>query len=564
MFLTFDKLELPPSPFSDVVLQNRVTQLERELREKKHEMQQKMWEVREEREMVTRLQSEMKKERETVMRLQGEVNEERETVRKLQGEMNEERQTVMRLQVEGQEKRERVLRLQGEVRRERETVMKLQEEGKEARETVVRLQGEVREEREAVVRLQGEVREEREAVVRLQGEVREEKETVVRVQEELREEREAVMRLQEEVREERETVVRLMEEVREERETVMRLQGETRMKGETVTRLEGSVTLLQNSLSRQRECHVTELRQLGEESEQYQRQLREEQIQRQQLSARIDTAMGHLRGEAVIPQALQLWELPRDDVHISPTILGTGGWGYVARGTFRGQVVAVKCLHRAILSPQNEGRVRREISIMAQVRHPNLLLLIGAVLTTEGVGPLIVTESLDRSLRSAYENGVLEERSKVPVLRDVSSALTYLHSHRTPIIHRDVSSANVLLQAVRGECDWLAKLSDFGSANLSHLATTPQEGAAVYSAPEVSTEDRSRQTAKIDVYSFGVLVCEVCLCRFPPNRHEFPSMLDDVCRTSPDLSQLSRDCTSHTSQDRPSMREILERLTQFL
>ncbi len=385
-------------------------------------------------------------------------------------------------------------------------------------ETVARLQGEVREERETVTRLQGEVREERETVTRLQGEVREERETVTRV-------------------------------VREERETVNRLQA--------------NVRILEDSLSGQRERHVTELRRLRVESEQYQHQLREEQIQRQQLSARIDTAVGHLRGEAVVPQALELWELPREDVHISQTILGTGGWGYVARGTFRGQVVAVKCLHRAILSPQNEGRVRREISIMAQVRHPNLLLLIGAVLTTEGTGPLIVTELLDRSLRSAYENGVLEERSKVPLLRDVSSALTYLHSHRTPIIHRDVSSANVLLQAVRGECDWLAKLSDFGSANLGHLATTPQEGAAVYSAPEVSNEDRSRQTAKIDVYSFGVLVCEVCLCRFPPDRREFPSMLGDVRRTFPDLFQLSRDCTSHTPQDRPAMREVLERLTHF-
>ena len=308
---------------------------------------------------------------------------------------------------------------------------------------------------------------------------------------------------------------------------------------------------------------MTELRQLREESEQYQRQLREGQIQRQQLSARIDTAMGNLRGEAVVPQAFDLWELPREDVHISQTILGTGGWGYVARGTFRGQAVAVKCLHRAILSPQNEGRVRREISIMTQVRHPNLLLLIGAVLTTEGAGPLIVTEKLDRSLRSAYEDNVLKESSKVPVLRDVSSALTYLHSHRTPIIHRDVSSANVLLEAIRKECQWKAKLSDFGSANLSHLATTPQEGAAVYSAPEVSTEERIRQTAKIDVYSFGVLMCEVCLCRFPPDRREFPSMLGDVRRTSPDMFQLSRDCTSHTPQDRPAMREVLERLTQF-
>ena len=291
--------------------------------------------------------------------------------------------------------------------------------------------------------------------------------------------------------------------------------------------------------------------------------MRVEQTQHQLLQTRIATAIADLRGEAVPPQALELWELPREEVHVSRDLLGTGGWGYVARGTFRGQSVAVKCLHRAILSPQNQDRLRREISIMAQVRHPNLLLLIGAVLTAEGEGPLIVTELLETSLRSAYERGALEERSKVPVLRDVASALTYLHSHRTPILHRDVSSANVLLEFIGRERQWKAKVSDFGSANLCQLASTPFEGAAVYAAPEVSREERSRQTAKIDVYSFGVLVCEVCLCRFPPERGQLPSMLGEVRHAAPNLFPLSRDCTSHAHQDRPTMRDVLQRINQL-
>ena len=362
--------------------------------------------------------------------------------------------------------------------------------------------------------------------------------------------------LQGEVREKEDRVAILQGEVREKEGRVAILQGEVREK-------EAGLSGLHDQLTGQNERHVTELRQVRQEAEQNLQQFREEQVQRQQLMARMEAGMTLMRGEAVSPQALEQWELPREEVHISQTILGTGGWGYVARGTFRGQTVAVKCLHRGILSPQNEGRVRREISIMSQVRHPNLLLLIGAVLTVEGAGPLIVTELLDRSLRSAYEGGMLEERSKLPVLRDVASALTYLHSHHhTPIIHRDVSSANVLLEFTRPH-QWKAKLSDFGSANLSHLATTPAEGAAVYSAPEVSTDNRSRQTVKIDVYSFGVLMCEVCLCRFPPERRHFPSMLSDVRRTSPNMFPLARDCTSHAHQDRPGMREVLQRIDQL-
>ena len=385
----------------------------------------------------------------------------------------------------------------------------------------------------------------------LQGEVREKEGRVAILQGEVREKEGRVAILQVEVREKEDRVAILQGEVREKEGRVAILQGEVREK-------EAALSGLRDQLTGQNEHHMTELRQVRQEAEQ---NVQEEQVQHQQLIARV---MAAVRGEAVSPQALEPWELPREEVHISQTILGTGGWGYVARGTFRGQTVAVKCLHRGILSPQNEGRVRREISIMSQVRHPNLLLLIGAVLTVEGAGPLIVTELLDRSLRSAYEGGMLEERSKVPVLRDVASALTYLHfHHHTPIIHRDVSSANVLLEYTRPEIQWKAKLSDFGSANLSHLATTPAEGAAVYSAPEVSTDNRSRQTVKIDVYSFGVLMCEVCLCRFPPERRHFPSMLSDVRHTAPNMFSLARDCTSHAHQDRPGMREVLQRIDQL-
>ena len=208
---------------------------------------------------------------------------------------------------------------------------------------------------------------------------------------------------------------------------------------------------------------------------QLQQQLREAADERQQFQARVETAVAFIRGDPLTSQvgfgAIELWEVPRDDVHVSNKILGTGGWGYVAEGTFHGQKVAVKCLHRGILSQFTTNHVRREISIMAQVRHPNLVLLIGAVLNAD-TGPLIITELLDRTLRSAYEEHLLEEHCKLPILRDVATALNYLHTHCRPIIHRDVSSSNVLLLALR-DGNWLAKLSDFGSANLIRTATTP-------------------------------------------------------------------------------------------
>ena len=157
-------------------------------------------------------------------------------------------------------------------------------------------------------------------------------------------------------------------------------------------------------------------------------------------------------------------------------------------------------------------RIRREIRNMAQIRHPNLVLFIAAVLS-EQTGPMIVTELLDTSLRTAYEDKHIGT-NKRKIFEDVSLALVYLHCQREPIIHRDVSSANVLLISQPNDT-WLAKLSDFGSANLARYATTPGEGAIVYTTPEAyplpptSLTPPPPQTTKIDVYSFGVLVCEV-------------------------------------------------------
>ena len=227
---------------------------------------------------------------------------------------------------------------------------------------------------------------------------------------------------------------------------------------------------------------------------------------RQQLSA-ANATIAQLKQQLTLllssqaaqqPHHTEFWEVPRGDVTLNmQRILGTGGWGFVVEGTFRGQTVAVKCLHDLIRGPMSTAVIRREIGIMAQLRHPNLVLLIATVIDEED--PLIITELLDLPLRRAYETNQLDprERSKLSIFRDVASALNYLHlHHHGPIIHRDVSSANVLLESrPKGQCK--AKLSDFGSAKLAREATTVGPGAALYSAPEVCKDTGIRQSPKV-------------------------------------------------------------------
>ncbi len=254
------------------------------------------------------------------------------------------------------------------------------------------------------------------------------------------------------------------------------------------------------------------------------------------------------------------WIVPREEVCLETTLLGSGAWGFVRKGVFCGQQVAVKCLHEALLSQYTIDQIQREINLMAQVRHPNLVLFIAAVVDKVGA-PMIVTELLDISLRNAlFKNLVTSGR--IYILRDVAAALNYLHCHRHPIVHRDVSSANILLQLL-GEGRCRAKLSDFGSANLVSHATTPVPGALVYTAPEALTEVRKAQSPSIDVYSFGVLMGEVVTGNFP-NTAEFQSMLQQVQASSPKVHGLILQCANKSPFARPKMSDVLHALTEML
>ncbi|XP_064384539.1 probable serine/threonine-protein kinase DDB_G0271682 [Halichondria panicea] len=272
--------------------------------------------------------------------------------------------------------------------------------------------------------------------------------------------------------------------------------------------------------------------------------------------------IGVVRSDA---QQLQreFWEVSPEEVSIrEDEILVRGAWGYVAKGTFRGTTVAVKQVYPEILRQTTVDRIRREIRTMAKIRHPNFVLFVAAVLNEE-TGPMIVTELLDTSLCSAYQDNRVGP-NKRRIFGDISSALVYLHRQREPIIHRYVSSANVLLLSLPNN-KWLAKLSDFVSAR---DATTPGEGAILYTAPEAypypptSSQPPPQQTTKIDVYSFGVLACEVVTRTFPTSEL-FLRLLSSMEGVWRELHPLITSCVSHSPQDRPSMDTVLHHIKQL-
>ena len=182
------------------------------------------------------------------------------------------------------------------------------------------------------------------------------------------------------------------------------------------------------------------------------------------------------------------WLLSRDEVRVTEKNLGTGGWGIVKEGTFRGCQVAVKQIHELIISPHNRRLFEREMSIASRCRHPCLLQFIGA--TNDDGAPFFVTELLDTNLRTVLEQRALDSREILTIALDVARALNYLHLNRPlPIIHRDISSVNVLLWK-RDSC-WRAKVSDYGAANFMRQCKTINPGAIIYSAPEALSAEQS-------------------------------------------------------------------------
>ena len=291
------------------------------------------------------------------------------------------------------------------------------------------------------------------------------------------------------------------------------------------------------------------------------------QSEKEGLRQQIATLRQHTQRGTLQPQSKQsyqskFWEVPREEVSLNmQKILGTGAWGVVVEGTFRGQHVAVKCLHDMIREPYFLEIIRKEIDIMAQIRHPNLVMLIAAVIDAEN-DPLVVTELLDMSLRKAYERNLLEGSSKLNIFQDIASALNYLHlHHHGEIIHRDVSSANVLLEA-KPNNQWKAKLSDFGSAKLAMEAKTTGPGALVYAAPEVLREIGIRQTAKVDVYSYGILLCEVTMGQFPLEER-LPSMMQAIRDRWVFMHGLITACIQKHPDNRPTMSHVLTELNKL-
>lgn len=202
--------------------------------------------------------------------------------------------------------------------------------------------------------------------------------------------------------------------------------------------------------------------------------------------------------------------------------LGTGGFGNVTRWQNKDteeQIAIKQC--RQELSERNKERWCLEIQIMKRLDHVNV---VAAREVPEGMQKLVATNDLPLLAMEYCQGGDLRkylnlldnccglrEGSVLILLRDISSALTYLHKKR--IIHRDLKPENIVLQ--QGEKRLIHKIIDLGYAkelDQSSLCTS-FVGTLQYLAPELI--ERQKYTVTVDYWSFGTLVFE-CITGFRP------------------------------------------------
>ena len=215
--------------------------------------------------------------------------------------------------------------------------------------------------------------------------------------------------------------------------------------------------------------------------------------------------------------------------------------------------VAAKVLHDQLIYDYHRRLFRREMDVAARVSHPNLLRFLGARL--EG-GMAILTEFMPTSLRALVNRRprqLLLLEHILSIATDVACALNYLH-HMTPdpMIHRDLSSANVLLQPTP-DGGWLAKVSDYGTANFQSQLQTENPGSPVYTAPE--SRDPALQTPKMDIYSFGVLLVEMCTCQFPAPERRI-ELIDSIDHSG--LVSLIVRCLNEDKDRRPTAAQVID------
>ncbi|KAI3512377.1 hypothetical protein L1887_19692 [Cichorium endivia] len=247
--------------------------------------------------------------------------------------------------------------------------------------------------------------------------------------------------------------------------------------------------------------------------------------------------------------------------------IGQGSCGTVYHALWNGSDVAVKLFMYQEYPHDLIVLFKQEVSLMKKLRHPNILLFMGAVTSPQHL--CIVTEFLPRGslFRILQRNTTrLDWKRRLRMAMDIARGMNYLHHCNPPIIHRDLKSSNLLVDK-----NWTVKVGDFGLSRIKHqtyLKTNSGKGTPQWMAPEILRNEQADE--KSDVYSYGVVLWEITTQKIPwddlnpmqvigavgfmNRRLEIPKDVDPL------WASLIESCCCSQPQSRPTFQEIILKL----
>lgn len=207
-------------------------------------------------------------------------------------------------------------------------------------------------------------------------------------------------------------------------------------------------------------------------------------------------------------------------VHISNRRIGAGSYATVIEVDYLGLKCAGKRIHETLLMFGNTTypvrRFQEECRLLSQIRHPNIVQFLGIHFEQGNKIPILIMEFLPTNLTLCIEKyGILPSDVSYSILHDVILGLHYLHSQTPPIIHRDLSSNNVLLTAYMN-----AKISDLGVARILDISPqkacqmTEAPGTPAYMPPEVMIANPVYNSS-VDTFSYGIMIIHIFSSKWP-------------------------------------------------
>nr|CAD1820636.1 unnamed protein product [Ananas comosus var. bracteatus] len=268
----------------------------------------------------------------------------------------------------------------------------------------------------------------------------------------------------------------------------------------------------------------------------------------------------------------------------SALMIGRGANGTVYKGSFHHTIAAVKILH------SNEGhgtkQLKQELEILSRIRHPYLLLLLGAC-PERGclVYEFMENGSLDDRLQCKNNTPPLPWFYRFRIAWEVASAIAFLHNSKPePIIHRDLKPANILL-----DHNFKSKIGDVGLSTLLPAVNYPMStiikdtapvGTFCYIDPEY--QRTGLVSPKSDTYALGMVILQLITAKPPMGlAYAVEIALENEClvnmldpkggqwpeEETQELARLGLSCAELRRKDRPDLNKqvlpMLERLKEI-